>query len=86
MTTWDLKALYKNEKDCEKIALSIKGECEEFEKLYKQNFNTLSTDEFLKALKKYEELVAKISKVVTYAFLVFAKDTSYKITRAFAVF
>jgi putative oligoendopeptidase F len=76
MTTWDLKALYKNEKDCEKIALSIKGECEEFEKLYKQNFNILSTDEFLKALKKYEELVAKISKVVTYAFLVFAKDTS----------
>lgn len=76
MTTWDLTPLFKNEKELEKTALKLKQECEEFEKKYSQKFADIKTSEFLKAFDEYEKLLAKISKVTTYAFLVFAKDTS----------
>ncbi|QCD52291.1 M3 family oligoendopeptidase [Campylobacter sp. RM16192] len=76
MTTWDLTPLFKNEKELEKSALSLKNECEKFEKKYLEDFLNLSTDQFLAAFNEYEQLLSKISKVTTYAFLVFAKDTS----------
>lgn len=76
MTTWDLTPLFKNEKELEKSALSLKNECEKFEKKYLEDFLNLSTDQFLEAFDEYEQLLSKISKVTTYAFLVFAKDTS----------
>ncbi|WP_169942028.1 M3 family oligoendopeptidase [Campylobacter sp. RM15925] len=76
MTSWDLKPLFKDEKELEKSALNLKKECEKFEKTYSDKFANLNTNEFLKAFSEYEKLLAKISKVMTYAFLVFAKDTS----------
>ncbi|WP_169973674.1 MULTISPECIES: M3 family oligoendopeptidase [unclassified Campylobacter] len=76
MTTWDLTPLFKNEKELEKSALSLKDECKKFEKKYLETFLDLSTDQFLQAFDEYEKLLSKLSKVTTYAFLVFAKDTS----------
>lgn len=76
MTTWDLKALYKSDKECENNAIQIVNECEKFEEKYKENFHNLSADEFLQAFSQYENLLEKISKVTTYSSLVFAKDTT----------
>ena len=76
MTTWDLTALFKNEKELEKTALELQTKCQNFKNSYEKNFLNLKTDEFLKAFDIYESLLLQISKVSTYAFLVFAKDTS----------
>ena len=76
MQIWDLKALFANEKECEQNALNLQKECEKFKDKYLENYENLKTDEFLKAFGEYENLIAKISKVMTYAFLNFAKDTS----------
>ena len=76
MQIWDLKALFANEKECEQNALNLQKECEKFKDKYLEIYEKLKTDEFLKAFSEYENLIAKISKVMTYAFLNFAKDTS----------
>ncbi|WP_169778040.1 M3 family oligoendopeptidase [Campylobacter curvus] len=76
MTTWDLTALFKNEKELEKTALELQTKCQNFKNSYERIFLNLKTDEFLKAFDIYESLLMQISKVSTYAFLVFAKDTS----------
>ncbi|MBR8463766.1 M3 family oligoendopeptidase [Campylobacter sp. faydin G-24] len=76
MSSWDLTALFKNEQELENTADSLQNRCKEFRKSYEGRFINLNKDEFLKCLDKYETLVAAISKVGTYAFLVFAKDTT----------
>jgi len=76
MQIWDLKALFANEKECEQNALNLQTECEKFKDKYLEKYENLKTDQFLKAFGEYESLIAKISKVMTYAFLNFAKDTS----------
>ena len=76
MQIWDLKALFANEKECEQNALNLQKECEKFKDKYLEIYENLKTDQFLKAFGEYENLIAKISKVMTYAFLNFAKDTS----------
>lgn len=76
MTTWDLTALFKNEKELEETALELRTKCQNFKNSYEKNFLNLKTDEFLKAFDIYESLLMRISKVSTYAFLVFAKDMS----------
>jgi len=76
MQIWDLKALFANEKECEQNALNLQKECEKFKDKYLEIYENLKRDEFLKAFGVYENLIAKISKVMTYAFLNFAKDTS----------
>ena len=76
MTSWDLTPLFKNSTELEKTAEILQSKCENFENTYSKNFENLSVKEFLAAFGEYENLLAKISKVATYAFLVFAKDTS----------
>ena len=76
MQVWDLKALFTNEKECEQNVRNLQKECEKFKDKYLEKYENLKTDEFLKAFEEYESLIAKISKVMTYAFLNFAKDTS----------
>lgn len=73
--TWDLKPLFKSEKELDEFLKQLKKRVDEFNKIYKNNLSNLKSNEFLEAFKQYENLVASISKVMTYAFLVFAKDT-----------
>ena len=68
MQIWDLKALFANEKECEQNALNLQKECEKFKDKYLEIYENLKIDEFLKAFSEYESLIAKISKVMTYAF------------------
>ena len=72
MQIWDLKALFANEKECEQNALNLQKECEKFKDKYLEIYEKLKTEEFLKAFSEYESLIAKISKVLTFAFLNFA--------------
>lgn len=73
---WNLKDLFENEKACEDFCLNIQQSCVDFNKNYEGKIANLDPKEFEKALKQYEILLQALAKIMTYAFLVFAKDTS----------
>ncbi|WP_169777280.1 M3 family oligoendopeptidase [Campylobacter mucosalis] len=75
MNTWDLTPLFKNTKELEKFTEQIKKSCENFKMKFENKLNNLNQNDFAKSIETYESLNADISKIMTYAFLVFAKDT-----------
>ena len=73
---WDLSALYKSENDLENDLLRAKQKAETFEKMYKNRLKSLSSGEFIEALREYECISEILGKIMTYAFLKFATDSS----------
>lgn len=70
---WKLDKFFDNYNEfCE----TLKKESLEFSQNFKGRMNEISNDEFLNALKIYENLSEKISKILTYAELKFAVDTT----------
>ncbi|KAA6229460.1 M3 family oligoendopeptidase [Campylobacter sp. LR264d] len=75
MLEWDLSVLFKDENDLldytqDTISKSL---------AFKENegkLKNLSNDEFLNVLLEFEKLNLALNKIMTYAYLVFAKDTS----------
>ncbi|MGH2266842.1 M3 family oligoendopeptidase [Campylobacter taeniopygiae] len=76
MTQWDLGILFQNEKELENYTSCCINETELFKKNYENKLESLTAQHFLNALKEYENLNLKLSKIMTYAYLCFAKDTS----------
>ncbi|MBZ7935188.1 M3 family oligoendopeptidase [Campylobacter sp. B0100352/1] len=76
MTQWDLSILFQNEKELENYTSCCISETELFKKNYENKLESLTAQHFLNALKEYENLNLKLSKIMTYAYLCFAKDTS----------
>lgn len=76
MTQWDLSILFQNEKELENYTSCCINETELFKKNYESKLESLTAQYFLNALKEYENLNLKLSKIMTYAYLCFAKDTS----------
>lgn len=74
--SWDLKALFTSNKECENEADELILKCKEFSDKYSSKLANLDNDEFEVALNSYECLSQSIARVMTYAFLVFAQDTS----------
>ena len=72
---WDLKALFKDERECENSAQNLAIECENFSAKFKGKLSNLSGDEFLGALKELENLSENIEKIATYAYLNFATNS-----------
>ncbi len=73
---WDLSALFNNETNLEKSITKSLKDAKVFENSYKNRVKTLKTKEFLKALNEYEEVLEATSKAMTYAFLIFATDST----------
>lgn len=76
MLEWDLSVLFKDEE-----ALQTHTEkCKKDSLLFKQKFENqlcrLNADNFLNALKKFEQINLALNKILSYAYLIFAKDTS----------
>lgn len=76
MTQWDLGILFQNEKELENYTSCCINETELFKKNYENKLESLTAQHFLNALKEYENLNLKLSKIMTYAYLCFTKDTS----------
>ncbi|MBZ7964622.1 M3 family oligoendopeptidase [Campylobacter sp. 2457A] len=76
MTQWDLSILFQNEKELENYTSCCINETELFKENYENKLESLTAQHFLNALKEYENLNLKLSKIMTYAYLCFAKDTS----------
>ena len=77
MLEWDLSVLFENEMALQEFTKEQIEKSAIFKKNYEENLTNLKADEFLKALKEYEVLNQNIAKIMTYAYLVFAKDTNF---------
>lgn len=73
---WDLKALFEKESDLDKSMDEARSRAESFLKMYKGNLKQLTSSEFLEALREYEDILQVIGKVMTYSFLLFAKNAT----------
>ena len=73
---WDLNALYINEDELNGDVAKAKNKAENFEKMYKNCLKNLNSNEFIEALREYEAISQILSKIMTYAFLKFATDSS----------
>ncbi|EFN2959022.1 M3 family oligoendopeptidase, partial [Campylobacter coli] len=76
MLTWDLGVLFKNEDELENTTQNYIQQSKEFKKNYSTTLDKLNPDDFLNALKEYEHLHLILSKIMTYAYLCFAKNSS----------
>ena len=75
MYEWNLKDLFKSDKELEKFVKKIEKRVAKFQKKYKNRVKKLSAKEFLKALIEYEDILNSIARAATYAFLKFAKNS-----------
>ncbi|KGI55519.1 M3 family oligoendopeptidase [Campylobacter sp. MIT 97-5078] len=73
---WNLKHLFENENELEKAIQETQKQSEAFKQNYKNKLEMFSCQDFEKVIKEYEKLLIKVGKIMTYAYLNFASDTS----------
>jgi len=73
---WDLSALFNSIEEAKELLEVANKQADEFTKEYKNRLYTLSANEFVEALKKYEDILEKVGRSLTYIFLEFATDSS----------
>ena len=73
---WNLSALFTHKEDLASFSKQTKKLALDFESRHKGRLHKLSSEDFASALSRYESLIERIERVLTYAFLVFAEDTS----------
>ncbi len=73
---WNLSALFAHKEDLASFSKQTKKLALDFESKHKNRLHKLSSEDFASALAHYESLIERIERVLTYAFLVFAEDTS----------
>ncbi len=73
---WQLNALFRNEKHLERFMSAHTRRTKQFAKAYEQKLNTIRSDFFCEVLKEYEAVLEGFSRIMTYVFLRFAKDTT----------
>ncbi|WP_024953700.1 M3 family oligoendopeptidase [Sulfurospirillum arcachonense] len=73
---WDLNALYTNEKELNIDLEKAKVKATAFEKMFKNRLKDLTSVDFMEALREYEGISQTLGKIMTYAFLKFATDST----------
>ncbi len=73
---WDLSKFFNSIDELDKFCLNLRKNADEFNGKFSKNLSNLNSDEFKNAMEGYEEILAGIGKVMSYAYLNFAKDTS----------
>lgn len=73
---WNLKEFFSDENDLENFTNSTKTKALDFSKKFKDTLASLNGDEFFNAVKEYELISQNISKIMSYRYLAFAKDTT----------
>ncbi len=77
MLEWDLTALFKDEKSLQIYTQDYKKNSLLFKEKFENQLHKLNCENFLNALKEFEQISLAISKILSYAYLIFAKDTSF---------
>lgn len=75
MLEWDLSALFHDKEALQNFTQDQIQQSLNFKKNYENKLYTLNANEFLQALKDYENLNQALGKIMTYAYLLFAKNT-----------
>lgn len=73
---WNLGELFANEAEFSAAIDSASAQARDFELKFKDKLHALSTEEFLGALELYESISEQIGKIMSFAHLRFARDTS----------
>ena len=73
---WNLGELFANEAEFSAAIDSASAQARDFELKFKDKLHALSTEEFLGALELYEGISEQIGKIMSFAHLRFARDTS----------
>lgn len=73
---WDLSKFFANSDELDIFCLNLQKNANEFNAKFSKNLNLLSPSEFENAISEYERILANIGKIMSYAYLTFAKDTS----------
>lgn len=74
--TWDLTIFFKNLDELDKFSKITEEKALKFNQTYNSNLNNLNPDDFLLAIKEYEDIACNLNKIMSYAQLSFAKNTS----------
>lgn len=72
---WDLGALFANQAECDTYVKHTHKQATTFQARYQGKLATLSPAEFHATLREYEELIERLYRVMTFAFLTFAQNT-----------
>ena len=73
---WNLGELFANEAEFSAAIDSASAQARDFELKFKDRLRALSAEEFLGALELYESISEQIGKIMSFAHLSFARDTS----------
>lgn len=73
---WNLKEFFKDTNEFDSFVDRVKKDGVDFKRKYAKNLANLSVEEFLRALDEYEIISQDCTKIATFAYLNFAKDTS----------
>ncbi|WP_096022572.1 M3 family oligoendopeptidase [Campylobacter lanienae] len=73
---WDLSKFFNSSDELDKFCLDLQNRANEFKAKFSQNLSNLNVNEFQNAMSEYEEILSGIGKIMSYAYLKFAKDTS----------
>lgn len=73
---WNLGELFANEAEFSGAIDSAAAQARDFELKFKDKLHVLSAEEFLGALELYESISEQIGKIMSFAHLSFARDTS----------
>ena len=73
---WNLGELFANEAEFSGAIDSASAQARDFELKFKDKLRALSAEEFLGALELYESISEQIGKIMSFAHLSFARDTS----------
>ena len=73
---WNLGELFVNEAEFSGAIDSASAQARDFELKFKDKLHALSAEEFLDALELYESISEQIGKIISFAHLSFARDTS----------
>lgn len=71
---WDLESLFKSQDSLDSFVGKLQTKATSFEKKYSGNLS--SVDDFEVVISEYEDILEGIGRIMTYAFLLFAKDSS----------
>ena len=73
---WDLSKFFASIDELDAFCLNLQKNANEFNSKFNKNLNSLNPNEFKTAISEYEQILADIGKIMSYAYLKFAKDTS----------
>ena len=73
---WNLKALFASPKQAQSACAKAQGLCKSFAKSYEGRLDSLTPSDFEAVIREYESLCENLGRIMTYAFLLFAQDTT----------